>query len=174
MTEKQDSRYRFRWDHIGDIDLGRPNLGHTTKLEIYRLAQLCLREVLEMSGDPEEVDRIFHDAGHLAGRHFYEKFVAPVNEPDAFIRKLQYVLKDVAIGIFAVEKADLEAGTLVFTVSEDLDCSGVPETGESLCSYEEGFIAGLLESFFGKRFQVKEIGCWGTGDRTCRFHAQAV
>ena len=39
---------------------------------------------------------------------------------------------------------------------------------------ELGFIAGLLESFTGKAFRVKEIDCWCTGDRTCRFRAEAM
>ena len=38
----------------------------------------------------------------------------------------------------------------------------------------EGFIAALLESFTGKKFTVKEIDCWCTGDRTCRFEAIAL
>jgi len=40
--------------------------------------------------------------------------------------------------------------------------------------YDEGFIAGLLESFAGAPFKVKEVDCWCTGDRTCRFTAEMV
>jgi hypothetical protein len=32
-----------------------------------------------------------------------------------------------SIGILRVENADPAAGTFVFTISEDLDCSGLPE-----------------------------------------------
>ena len=39
---------------------------------------------------------------------------------------------------------------LVLTVSEDLDCSGMPDLGQEICSYDEGFIAALLEKFTGK------------------------
>ena len=38
----------------------------------------------------------------------------------------------------------------------------------------EGFIAGLFERFTGKTYHVKEIDCWCTGDRTCRFCAELV
>ena len=58
---------------------------------------------------------------------------------------------------------------MTITISEDLDCSGLPELDYEVCKYDEGFIAALLESFTGKSFQVKEIDCWCTGDRTCRF-----
>jgi predicted hydrocarbon binding protein len=75
------------------------------------------------------------------------------------------------IGVLRVEEADLENGRLVLTVSEDLDCSGLPELSYEVCTYDEGFIAALLERFSGKKFKVKEIDCWCTGDRTCRFLA---
>jgi predicted hydrocarbon binding protein len=58
------------------------------------------------------------------------------------------------------------------SISEDLDCSGLPELDYEICVYDEGFIAGLLESFTGERFSVKEVDCWCTGDRTCRFVAE--
>jgi predicted hydrocarbon binding protein len=59
-------------------------------------------------------------------------------------------------------------------LSEDLDCSGLPIFGESVCDYDEGFIAGILEQYTGKKFLVKEVDCWATGDRTCRFEVRAV
>lgn len=45
------------------------------------------------------------------------------------------------------------------TVSEDLDCSGLPITGTTVCDYDEGFLSGILEVYTGKPFQVKEIDC---------------
>ena len=35
--------YAFDWKYIGDMELGRPNLGKTARLEIYRLFQYTLR-----------------------------------------------------------------------------------------------------------------------------------
>ena len=59
--------------------------------------------------------------------------------------------------------------SFTLTVSEDLDCSGLPIYGETVCNYDEGFIAGIFYVYTGKEFNVKEIDCWSTGDRTCRF-----
>ncbi|MCK5055523.1 MAG: 4-vinyl reductase, partial [Candidatus Aminicenantes bacterium] len=28
---------------------------------------------------------------------------------------------------------------------------------------------GILEAYTGKAFRVKEIDCWASGDRVCRF-----
>ena len=59
--------------------------------------------------------------------------------------------------------------SFTLTVSEDLDCSGLPSTDEVVCHYDEGFIAGILNAYTGKSFTAKEIDCWASGDRVCRF-----
>lgn len=73
-----------------------------------------------------------------------------------------------------IEEADEEKLQFVLTVSEDLDCSGLPIFGETVCDYDEVFIAGILEEYTGKKFMVKEVDCWATGDRTCRFEAKPI
>ncbi|MEI6521846.1 MAG: 4-vinyl reductase, partial [bacterium] len=83
-------------------------------------------------------------------------------------------LRELNIGVLRLEKADIDNGKFVLTVSEDLDCSGLPDTGEEICAYDEGFIAGILNSFTGAAFKVREVDCWCTGDRTCRFNAEIV
>lgn len=169
-----DRKYQFSWDLLGNIALGRPNLGASTRLEVYRLMQFTLRDVLERKYGSAAADEIFFQAGKQAGTEFYKHFLGTVTDYNDFIKQLQQVLKDMGIGILRVEKADLAAGSFVITVSEDLDCSGLPELDYEICKYDEGFIAALMESFTGKRFVVKEVDCWCTGDRTCRFSAQAV
>jgi hypothetical protein len=42
-----ERKYPFTWDLLGDLDKGRPNLGRSTRVEVYRLMQFCLRDVLE-------------------------------------------------------------------------------------------------------------------------------
>ncbi len=86
---------------------------------------------------------------------------------------LQQKLKELNIGVLRVEEADLEKLALVLTVAEDLDCSGLPVGGDTVCDYDEGFIAGVLEVYTGTAFNVKEVDCWATGGRVCRFSAQA-
>ena len=166
--------YEFSWDLMGDLDLGRPNLGKTTRLEVYRLMQFTLRDVIEKTFGTAVADEVFYKAGQMAGQHFFKNVIGKVGDFDEFIRKLQDIMSDMGIGILRIEEADLEAGTYTLTVSEDLDCSGLPELDYEICIYDEGFISGLLESFTGKPFKVKEIDCWCTGDRTCRFRAETV
>lgn len=169
MTER---KYKFNWELIGDIALGRPNLGATTSVEMYRLMEYTFRDVLEQGLGSLETDRVFFQAGKLAGIHFYHQYFRTMDDFNLFVKSLQQTLKNMGVGILRVEKADMDKGLLVLTVSEDLDCSGLPDLNEEVCKYDEGFIAGLLESFTGRPFKVKEVDCWCTGDRTCRFIAE--
>jgi uncharacterized protein len=171
---ENQNKYQFSWDLIGDIQNGRPNLGNSTRLEVYRLMQFCFRDVMEKRLGTQETDKIFYESGKLAGQQFYKNILGEISDMDTFVNKLQSSLKDLNIGILRVEKADIEKGSFILTVSEDLDCSGLPELGYEVCTYDEGFIAGIMESFTGATFKVKEVDCWCTGDRTCRFKAEKV
>lgn len=57
----------------------------------------------------------------------------------------------------------------MLTMDEDLDCSGLPTSGETVCEYDEGFLAGVLGEYTGRTFTAREIDCWAGGERTCRF-----
>ncbi|MCX8061464.1 MAG: 4-vinyl reductase [Anaerolineales bacterium] len=165
-------KYPFRWELLGNLRLGRPNLGPITSLHAYRLMEFTFRDVLEQTVGTEQTDQIFYAAGRLAGQQFYQNALKPVHDLNEFIRELTLTLREWGIGILRIEKLDLKRGEIVLTVSEDLDCSGLPELDDEICVYDEGFLCGLLESFTGQPFKVKEIDCWCTGDRTCRFRAE--
>jgi predicted hydrocarbon binding protein len=171
MTD--DRKYQFSWELIGDLDTARPNLGPKLRLEAYRLLQFCIRDILEQRYGTDETDLIFYEAGALAGKHFYENALdhqpSDIND---LVKQLQSTLVEIGIGIFKVEKINMDTLECIMTVAEDLDCSGLPELGYGVCVYDEGFISGILESFTGRAFTVKEIDCWCSADRTCRFEAK--
>lgn len=167
-------KYLFSWDLLGNIEEGRPNLGPNTRLEVYRLLQFCFRDVIEQELGTEATDRIFFNAGKLAGEHFFKNVLKPADSLNDFVKQLQEVLKELGIGILRVEEADPDKGVFVLTVSEDLDCSGLPDLDYEICTYDEGFITALMEGFTDRKFQVKEVDCWCTGERTCRFSAVVV
>jgi len=166
-------KYEFYWSLLGDVDGGRPHLGREVDVSIYRLMQFTLRDELEKKYGAEDADRVFFQAGKSAGIHFYHNYVKPAQTLDEFVRKTQSVLRDLKIGIFRVESLR-EDESVVLTVDEDLDCSGLPDLDTEICVYDEGFIAGLMEGFTGLPWTAKEIDCWCTGARTCRFEARAV
>lgn len=167
-------KYEFSWDLLGDIPTGRPNLGSSTHVGVYRLMQFTFRDVLESRFGSQVADELFYQAGYLSGNHFFENVIGSAASFDDFIRRLEQALKEMHIGILRIEETDPANGRYVLTVSEDLDCSGLPELDYEICTYDEGFIAGLFKGYLGIDFQVKEVDCWCTGDRTCRFVAQKI
>lgn len=154
---------------LGDLAKGRPNLGPMTHVAVYRLMQYTLRDILIKDFGVEKADRAFFEAGKKAGQEYYKNVLTQKKDLNEFFVDIQRTMKELNIGIFRVESSDLERGSFVVTVDEDLDCSGIPLCSEEICTYDEGFIAGLLLEYSGKDYLVKEVDCWGSGARTCRF-----
>lgn len=172
MFKEEHIEYQFQWKDLGNIEEGRPNLGPTTSVSVYRLMQYTLRDVLITRYGVQTANELLVEAGKLAGSEFSKNMLDLSAGFEAFVAELQKRLRTLNIGILRIEKADISKMDFVLTVSEDLDCSGLPLVGETVCDYDEGFIAGILNAYTGKDFEVKEIDCWGTGDRTCRFTAK--
>ena len=159
----------FSWDVLGNIKEGRGNLGEEMPVLVYRLMQFTLLDVLTREFGREKANYFLREAGRVAGTEFTRNMMdlmLPLNE---FIAKLQKILQDLKIGIIRIESLDENTGKIVLTVAEDLDCSGLPITGETVCDYDEGFIAGILTTYTGKPYNVHEIDCWANGARVCRF-----
>ena len=172
FNEERDTN-KFSWKDLGDIKAGRPNLGtHCTVLG-YRLLQYTLRDELIRQFDVDKGREVFQNAGKLAGEEFCKNILDTSLDFNSFIADLQEKLKNNLIGILKIEKTDMDSLSFTLTVAEDLDCSGLPLSDETICEYDEGFIAGILNTYTGKEFDVKEVDCWASGDRICRFSATA-
>jgi hypothetical protein len=172
MAEQALGSFHFQWKNLGNLEEGRPNLGQTTSVSVYRLMQYTLREILESRLGSAASREIFVAAGMRAGKEFCENVLDTSLGLNEFLADLQAKLRSMNIGVLRIEKTDLEKLEFVMTVSEDLDCSGLPVLGETVCDYDEGFIAGILTCYAKRPFEAKEIDCWATGDRTCRFVAK--
>ena len=160
---------KFSWEGLGDLKEGRETLGLDMPVLVYRLFQYTLKDILVREFDEEYAAALYRAAGHLAGLEFAKHVLDLSGDFDFFITNLTQELQNLKIGILRIERADLDQFKFTLTVSEDLDCSGLPVTDETVCDYDEGFIAGILEAYTGKPFDVREVDCWATGDRTCRF-----
>lgn len=160
----------FDLNLLGDINLGRIELGAEMPVSVYRLFQFTLREALDrIYGEGESLE-IFRVAGEMAGRAYAKEYLDLSAPFDGFIAQLKQSLQDSKIGVLEVEKIDDVTNTMVITVRDDLDCSGTPNLAKTLCQYDEGFIAGLLYEYTKKEYIVREVDCWGTGADVCRFH----
>ena len=164
----------FSWDGLGNISEGRKNLGQEVPVRVYRLLMYTMLDVLTTKYGQEEADDLFRKAGYMAGKALTENALDIHQSLDEFISELQKYLKDNKIGILKVESFDETTLDFSLTVGEDLDCSGLQPTNEVVCFYDEGFIQGIMETYSGKNFLVREVDCWANGDRVCRFKGSRV
>lgn len=169
---KSENENRFSWDSIGNVEEGRKNLGEEMPVFVYRLFQFTMKDELINQFGLEKTIEVFRKAGELAGVEFANHMLDITLPFDDFVAHLQGILKDSKIGILRIEKFDFETGAAVLTVGEDLDCSGLPITGETVCNYDEGFLGGILKVYTKKDYVVTEVDCWATGSRVCRFEAE--
>ena len=77
MFKEEREELKFDWSMIGNIGEGRPNLGNTMDVSVYRLMQFTLRDVLIKQFDVETADRIFYQAGKHAGKEFCKELDHP-------------------------------------------------------------------------------------------------
>jgi len=171
---KDMKRKEFQWSSLGNIKEGRGDLGEEMPVLVYRLMQFTMIDVLSKAYGLDVANSHFRDAGFLAGSEFAKNALNLTLEFNEFVASLQEALRDLKIGILRMESFDANTGSIILTVAQDLDCSGLPITDESVCVYDEGFIAGILEVYTGAKYEVREIDCWASGDRVCRFEGVRV
>lgn len=164
----------FSWERLGNIHAGRASLGIEMPVAIYRLMQFTMLDVLTVQYGEAQANRHFYEAGYLAGQAFAQNVLNLNQDFDSFVSELHTVLLKLKIGIFRMEEFNPETGAFTLSIGEDLDCSGLPISGDTVCHYDEGFLAGILDSYTGKKYLVKEIDCWANGNRTCRFRGTVM
>lgn len=164
---------KFCWESLEGIRKGRENLGEEAPVLVYRLMQYTMLDILTKAYGKEKADNHFRQAGYLAGTEFAKNMLDLTVEYSLFFADLQKEMRELKIGILRIESFDRLSGEIMLTIMEDLDCSGIPVTNENICCYDEGFLSGILESYTGKKYNVREIDCWANGNRVCRFHGIA-
>ena len=174
LFKKDQTIHEFTWDNLGDIMEGRADLGGDMPVLVYRLMQYTMMDVLSKAHGIDKANEYFRQAGYMAGIELAKHVLDLKAGFSAFVANLQKTLVDLKIGILRMEAFDQDSGNIVLTVGQDLDCSGLPVTNENVCVYDEGFIAGVLEAYTGKKYDVREVDCWANGDRVCRFNGTAL
>lgn len=159
----------FSWEKLGNIKEGREDLGEEMPVLVYRLLEYCMNHVLAAEYGADRADELFSKAGFLAGSEFAKNMLDLSLPLEEFMAMLQKTLKELKIGILRVEEMIDNGEQITLTVAQDLDCSGLPPTDEVVCNYDEGFFSGILNAYTEKDYQVREIDCWASGDRVCRF-----
>ena len=85
MFKEEREELKFDWSMIGNIGEGRPNLGNTMDVSVYRLMQFTLRDVLIKNYDAETADRIFYEAGKHAGQEFCKELITQKDDFNEFV-----------------------------------------------------------------------------------------
>jgi predicted hydrocarbon binding protein len=174
IFKRDATLHEFSWDNLGDVKEGRGDLGEDMPVLVYRLMQYTMLDILTKDFGADKANEYFRRSGYLAGQEFSKNVLDLTVGLDKFLANLVDALKQYRIGILRMEAFDPDTGNMVLTVGQDLDCSGLPITNETVCNYDEGFIAGILNAYTGKNYEVSEIDCWANGDRVCRFNSTVV
>lgn len=134
----------------------RAELGQNIDLVYMRLFRIALRDTY---------------GGKLSNSLLYEagRSMAINNFDIKDTEQLLQHLNDLMVGVTRVVYSD--DSKIIIEEDECAVCSGIPYVGETLCSFECGFIAGGLMSSLHKNVKVIETKCWGLGDEICRFEA---
>ena len=169
MADGEGKVLGFSWEEIGDIEAGRPNLGLQVPVAMYRLLQFSLRHAIVAAHGAAAAAELLGAAGRIAGGEFCRRMLDRSLAPGPFLADLQKRMREWGIGLVRIEQADFERLDFVLAVAEDLDCSGLPVTGETVCEFDEGFIAGIFHEYAGREFTAREVDCWASGERVCRF-----
>lgn len=165
----ENSHHIFSWNKLGNIKEGREDLGEEVPVVVYRLMEYTMNHVLSQEFGQDRADDLFRKSGFLAGTEFAQNMMDLKVDFDAFVAELQKLMRDLKIGILRIEQVENAGEKIILTVAQDLDCSGLEPTNEVVCFYDEGFIAGILEAYTKKPYEVREIDCWSNGARVCRF-----
>ncbi|RLI81796.1 hypothetical protein DRP07_06615 [Archaeoglobales archaeon] len=83
-------------------------------------------------------------------------------EVDDVINGIANLWEDLGLG-------DVRTGSNRIKVYDCYTCSGLDEIGKPYCKLDEGIIEGILFKNTGRRHEVIETKCWGTGDNYCLF-----
>ncbi len=161
-------------DELGNIELGRAEIGVEMPVLVYRLFQLSVRKALNDEYGEGEMVNLLRHAGKIAGRTFTRMLLNTSLEFDEFFAQLSARAEELQIGLLSLEKFNPETGSIVVSINDDLDCSGMKNIGQTFCQYDEGFISGILYEYANKHYSVTEVECWGTGATACRFEARPM
>lgn len=134
------------------LSIIRPKLGDRAGVALYRLLRLVALE-----------DIIGRGAGataYVAGKKLGASL--GITKLDQFLELCQ------AISLGVVEVPVLTSSRIYVDVYECVTCSGMAPVGRSLCQFEAGLVAGVVQAVTKKNAKAKEITCiGGLGHDSC-------
>ncbi len=141
-----------RVDVANALSIVRPTLGDNAGVALYRLLRLVALEDIIGRGAAGTAYVAGKKLGNSLGLTKLEQFL-----------ELCSTLK---IGI--IEVPILTESRIHVDVFECVTCSGMRTVGRTLCHFEAGLVAGVVETVVKKRAKAREVTCiGGLGHDTC-------
>lgn len=141
-----------RVDVANALSVLRPTLGDSAGVALYRLLRLVALE--------EIIGRGAAGTAYVAGKKLGNAL--GLTKLDQFLE----LCSSLKIGIIQVPV--LTESRIYVDVYECVTCSGMRTVGRTLCHFEAGLIAGVLETVVKKRARAREVTCiGGLGHDSC-------
>ncbi len=149
-TAANDSGKRI--DIANALSIIRPKLGDKAGVALYRLLRLVALE-----------DIIGRGAGataYVAGKKL------GVNLGITKLEDFLELCKAISLGIIHVPV--MTASKIHVDVYECVTCSGMAPVGRTICQFEAGIVAGVVQAVTGKATKAREVTCiGGLGHDSC-------
>ena len=144
---------------LSALRVARPSLGPDADVGLYRLLRLA---AFDPRAGAEGVVAA-RTAGETIGRSLG---LGALDELTALCRSLKLGIVDAFI---------VDEETVRVAVRECIACAGAHESGEAVCHFEGGLVAGAVAAIFKREVRVREIACQGgCGDDACQFEITFV
>jgi len=141
-----------RIDVANALSIVRPTLGDHAGVALYRLLRLVALE--------EIIGRGAAGTAYVAGKKLGNTL--GLTKLDQFLE----LCDSLKIGL--IEVPVLTESRIYIDIFECITCSGLKTVGRTLCHFEVGLIAGVVETVVQKRAKAKEITCiGGLGHDSC-------
>ena len=146
-----------------EVDIGnalnilRPTLGNETGVALFRLLRLVSME--------DSFGRGASAMAYYAGKKLGQNL--GLGSLDEFLNLCS------ALKIGVIDVPVMTDEKIQVNVYECVTCSGLNPVGRTLCHFEGGLIAGVVEHLLQKRTRAVEVACiGGLGDKSCNFELE--
>ncbi len=157
---------------VGDPEKGRPTLGPTVPIAMFRAMRLLgmMQGMDNLIGD---ASTLVYSAGREVGKPIGDQLAeASRGDLGTFVELTVKKFQDLGVGKVSLAEARPEDGYLLIDVDECITCSGMDPIGKKICHFEGGIVSSVMEAFTRKPNTVVETKCNGTGDGVCQFEVK--
>ena len=152
LTASDANAAGSRIDIANALSIVRPKLGDQAGVALYRLLRLVALEDIIGRGAGATAYVAGKKLGQNLGLTSLEDFLALCS----------------AISLGIVKVPVMTASRIYVDVFECVTCSGMTPVGRTLCQFEAGIVAGVVQTVTGKPTKAKEMTCiGGLGHDSC-------